>query len=402
MEQQTQARALVDQGNTLLNEGEIMPAAAAFAEAVQIEPNEVGGHLGLAEANLALGVPSTVYLASRQVQLLAPNTADADLARAITLIMDRRYDAALPELDSAAARDPGRAYIHALRGFCLRRLGHTYDAVQADGKARRLSSGVDFTALLPKADALPPTQLATQSGPPSPYSGPPPETRPWSERSEVQRQAVRMRFALRNVPVLTYALIAINVLIYIACAIQAGDLLSPATVTRDVPIYDYGVQIGALMQNDPIQWYRVVTAMFLHLNYIHIGVNMLSLFFVGVPTERIFGRWRFLLIYFATGIAGGLVQYFFTPPNVPSLGASGAIFGIFGAFGAFIVLRRQFLRGGNAIIGQWLFWLAINLYFDFSQSQLNIGTADHIGGVVAGFILGAILIPPLTRIVRSR
>lgn len=88
MEQQTQARALVDQGNTLLNEGEIMPAAAAFAEAVQIEPNEVGGHLGLAEANLALGVPSTVYLASRQVQLLAPNTADADLARAITLIMD--------------------------------------------------------------------------------------------------------------------------------------------------------------------------------------------------------------------------------------------------------------------------------------------------------------------------
>jgi membrane associated rhomboid family serine protease len=84
------------------------------------------------------------------------------------------------------------------------------------------------------------------------------------------------------------------------------------------------------------------------------------------------------------------------------LGASGAIFGIFGAFGAFIVLRRQFLRGGNAIIGQWLFWLAINLYFDFSQSQLNIGTADHIGGVVAGFILGAILIPPLTRIVRSR
>ena len=137
MEQQTEARTLVERGDALLFDGQVQAAAAAYARAVQVEPGAVGGHLGLAMANLALGAFGIVYLACRQVQSLAPGTADAALARAILFVLERRYDDAVRALDEVAELDPGRAYAHALRGYCLRQLGRGYDAQQAEAKARR-------------------------------------------------------------------------------------------------------------------------------------------------------------------------------------------------------------------------------------------------------------------------
>ncbi|MFI5271792.1 MAG: rhomboid family intramembrane serine protease, partial [Ktedonobacterales bacterium] len=121
-----------------------------------------------------------------------------------------------------------------------------------------------------------------------------------------------------------------------------------------------------------------------------IGVNMLSLWFVGVISERIFGSGKFLLIYLLSGIAGGILSAVLTP-TVPSLGASGAIFGIFGAFGAFILMRRRQLGpAGNYYVSQWLFYLVLNLVISFGFS--GIDAWDHIGGLTAGFILGAIMV----------
>ena len=400
MEQQGDARALVGQGDALLADGQVREAAAAYAQAVQVDPGAVSGHLGLAEANLALGATGIVYMACRQVQMLAPDSADAALARAILFVLERRYDAAVKELDRVAELDPGRAYAHALRGYCLRQLGQTYDAQMAEGKARRLSSGKNFAPLFPPLQPIvngipmPPPTMPTVYD--NQQGGQPPRPRDWSQASDLQRQALRLRLATSNMPIVTYTLIAINVLIYILTAItQGGDFISPGSHPLG-PLYYYGVELGSAMQHDPLQWYRLLTAMFLHESILHIGANMFSLYFVGVVTERIFGRGRFTLIYFASGLIGGLVDYFFTPPNVASLGASGAIFGIFGAFGAFVILRRSLLgRAAGPLIGQWLFFLVLNLYI--SVTVPGIALYDHLGGLVSGFILGALLIPRLVR-----
>jgi membrane associated rhomboid family serine protease len=410
MERQVEPHTLVEQGDVYLADGQAREAAAAYAQAVQLDPKSVGGHLGLAEANLALGATGIVYLACRQVQLLAPDGADAALARAILFVLERRFDAAIQELDRIAELDPGRAYAHALRGYCLRQLGQTYDAQQAEAKARRLSSGKNFVslfpALQPTVNGMPmPLQPTFTNG--NPQMTPTPPVRDWSQASDLERQALRLRFATRNMPIVTYTLIAINVLIYVLTAISVGgDLSNPSSVLNSGPItvqhwgpfYYYGIQIGELMRQDPLQWYRVVTAMFLHAFLAHIALNMLSLFFVGVTTERIFGRGRFLLIYLVSGIVAGVTEYFFTSPLEPSLGASGAIFGIFGAFGAFIFLRRGvFGRNANPIIAQWLFFLFINVAYGFTPGS-GIGVADHLGGLISGFILGALLIPRPTQL----
>src|SRR5262249_15697176 len=109
--------------------------------------------------------------------------------------------------------------------------------------------------------------------------------------------------------------------------------------------------------------------------------------------EALFGRGRFTLIYFASGLLAGIADYVATVhQSQVALGASGAIFGIFGAFGAFVILRRQMLgRAASPIIGQSLFWLVINLAFSVVDPQIAL--SDHVGGLVSGFILGALLIP---------
>ena len=141
---------------------------------------------------------------------------------------------------------------------------------------------------------------------------------------------------------------------------------------------------GLLIQHDPIQIYRILTAMFLQASLHRTSpANMLSLLFVGVVVERVFGSGRFAIIYFASGIAAGLLQAFVTPDSI-ALGASGAIFGIFGAFGAFLLMRRRSLGPAvNAMIGQWVFWLGLNLFISFSDPQIAL--FDHLGGLIAGF-----------------
>ncbi|HEU0028793.1 MAG TPA: rhomboid family intramembrane serine protease, partial [Ktedonobacterales bacterium] len=146
----------------------------------------------------------------------------------------------------------------------------------------------------------------------------------------------------------------------------------------------------------PTQWYRVFTAMFLHANIYHVALNMLSLYFVGVVTEQLFGHWRFLTIYLASGLIAGIAQAFFLGVDGTALGASGAIFGIFGAFGAFFLLHRRALgSAANVMLGQWAFWLLVNIMFTFGAP--GIGIADHIGGLLAGMALGVLLAPSLGR-----
>lgn len=406
------ARSLIEKGDALLKEARAREAAAEYARAAQLDPNAVGAHLGLAEANVALGQFPIVAMAVQAVLRLAPDTADAYLAQAIDAMLARRYDAALAALDRVAELDPPRAYTYALRGYILRQLRQSYDASLAESKAARMSGTHDLAKLFPPVNPVVPEIFATPiASSASAIPAPPPQhdARPWNQRSVGQRTAVRARFATRNLPVMTFALMIINVAVYLACVSFSGfDIFN--TVHVDNPIYQYGVEFSAqYMTANPLEWYRVFTAMFLHEGIVHIGFNMLSLYFVGVITEQIFGHWRFLGIYLLSGVIAGVAQAFFLPA-IPAglpidaalatgnavLGASGAIFGIFGAFGAFFLLYRRALGpAANFMIGQWAFWLLINIMFTFGVP--NIGIADHIGGLLSGMALAALLAPSLGR-----
>jgi membrane associated rhomboid family serine protease len=410
MDQVTDARGLASRGEELLLQGKVQEAGAEFSQAAQLDPQLAEAHLGLAEVNLALGAYGIVYVACRRVIDLAPDTADGTLARAILYTLDRRYDAAIMELERVESLDPGRAYAHALRGYCLRRVGRNGDAALAEAKSARLSGNRELAQLFPQVET--PAAPAYDGAVPSPFAVAPPQPtappqpqaspRPWSDRSQFERRMTQARFATRNTSIVTMTLIGINLVVYVICGLISKDLLTPYTgvlipetgpqviVGAPNPIYGFGVLQGLAIQQNPLQAYRLLTSMFLHVNFVHVGLNMWSLYAVGVITERIFGTWKYTLIYFAAGIAGGITQALWSPA-VPSLGASGAIFGIFGAFGAFILLRRrQFGPAANSLIGQWLFFLIINVVF--SVSVPGIGAADHFGGLAVGFLLGILFV----------
>lgn len=127
------------------------------------------------------------------------------------------------------------------------------------------------------------------------------------------------------------------------------------------------------------QWYRLVTAMFLHGSVIHIAFNMLSLWWIGGPLEAALGRARYIALYAIAGLAGSALTYLIAEPNQPSLGASGAIFGLFGATA--ILMRRL-----NYDMRPVIALLVINLIFTFGWS--NIAWEAHIGGLVGGVVIG--------------
>ncbi|MFG2573531.1 rhomboid family intramembrane serine protease [Streptomyces sp. NPDC048481] len=131
------------------------------------------------------------------------------------------------------------------------------------------------------------------------------------------------------------------------------------------------------------QWYRLLTSMFLHLTYIHILFNMLSLWWIGGPLEQALGRARYLALYLVSGLAGSALTYLITEPNEASLGASGAIYGLFGAFVVLVRRQRYDMRPVIAL-------LVINLFFTFRWA--GIAWQAHIGGLAAGLVIGAVMI----------
>ena len=145
------------------------------------------------------------------------------------------------------------------------------------------------------------------------------------------------------------------------------------------------------------EYWRLLTAMFLHGDgtvrgdLLHLAVNLFSLFQLGTLYELMFGTRRFVLIYFVAGLAASLTSFLHLPAFGSSVGASGAIFGILGAF-VFSVLRSPRWRTdrvARSLVKQCVFWMLANLVIGFSMPQID--NAAHIGGLVTGLLLGAVL-----------
>jgi len=175
----------------------------------------------------------------------------------------------------------------------------------------------------------------------------------------------------------TKAMIAINVLVFLVNLAQgsslnqtSGSLFEKGALFISSPFYPGGLADG--------EWWRLITAAFLHANLIHLGLNMLVLWIVGAPVEEAIGRGRFLALYLVSGIAGS-AGALLLDPNAVTVGASGAIFGVLGAA---LVLERQrsYVLGGQAL---GLIVVNLVLTFALSQSQ-HISIGGHLGGLAGG------------------
>lgn len=168
----------------------------------------------------------------------------------------------------------------------------------------------------------------------------------------------------------TTFLVAVNVLVYLVTVSQGGGLDQPGgALFRD------GALVGAAIDING-EWYRLLTAMFLHASIIHLAFNMLALYWLGSVVEQALGTGRFLLVYFVAGLAGSAGALVLTGPLVPTVGASGAIYGILGA-----LLILEYLSTGS-FAGQAMGLIVLNLAITFAIPNISIG--GHIGGLAGG------------------
>jgi membrane associated rhomboid family serine protease len=168
--------------------------------------------------------------------------------------------------------------------------------------------------------------------------------------------------------VVTKALVGINVGIYLLELFLGGNING-----TNNEIYADGVLYGPAVANG--DWWRLITAAFLHYGPIHLGLNMLALWWFGAAVEQVLGRGRYLLLYFVSGLAGSAGALLLSAESL-TVGASGAIFGILGA--AFVLERqRTYVLGGSAVS-----IIAVNLAFTLFVPGISIG--GHLGGLAGG------------------
>lgn len=182
-------------------------------------------------------------------------------------------------------------------------------------------------------------------------------------------------------PAVTYVLIGTNLVIWAAGALLAlqggslGGLFSGDALASLGGLYGPRVAAG--------EWWRIITAGFLHAGLLHVGTNMFALFVLGPPLENSLGRVRFATLYLTALIAGSLGALLVSPQQL-TVGASGAIFGLMGAL---LAGRPAGFRPG-AIVP----WLVINLIFTVAVPGISIG--GHLGGLAGGFVAGVVLFRP--------
>jgi len=214
---------------------------------------------------------------------------------------------------------------------------------------------------------------------------------------KVTRAATRATTGIgaRRGNTVTLVLIGINVLVYLAELGAGGSVSGTGNwIYNHGVLFANGTYSNGQVITGPVhatippglpaagvshgEWWRLMTAAFLHYGPLHLALNMFSLYFAGSILEQVIGRWRYLLLYLISGIFGSAGALFHTPGSATA-GASGAIFGVLGGL---LVLER---RGNIATGGQVLGLIVLNLIFTFAVPGVSVG--GHVGGLIAGVLL---------------
>ena len=186
----------------------------------------------------------------------------------------------------------------------------------------------------------------------------------------------------------TFVLIGINAAVWLLIMATGGRAstlvdklaLLPASSVRRLPDGSVTLVRGV----DDGAWWQLVTSMFTHVEPLHIGFNMLALWFLGPQLEAAVGRARFLALYLLSGLVGSLFVYWFAPAYSLTIGASGAIFGLMG--GLLVIALKV-----KADPRQLLMWIGLN----FAITWLGRGFISwqgHLGGFVGGLVLALVLV----------
>jgi membrane associated rhomboid family serine protease len=197
-----------------------------------------------------------------------------------------------------------------------------------------------------------------------------------------ERTKVKTGRGRPTAPAVTRILIAINVIVFIgetATGTPLGGVNASGFGTLFVKGALYGPNIDHLHQ-----YYRLVTAGFLHDGLLHIAFNMLFLFFMGPMLEPVIGRVNFAVVYFVSLLSGSFGALLFSP-QIPTVGASTACFGVLGA-----LIVVAYYRGISIWQSGLGLTLVINIVFSLSVSGISIG--GHIGGAVGGAICGWLIV----------
>ena len=182
-------------------------------------------------------------------------------------------------------------------------------------------------------------------------------------------------------PLATYALIGITAAVSLLVLVGSPDLGDALALDK------IAVARG--------EWWRLLTAVFVHGSILHLLFNMYALFIVGPIVEALYGRPLYVTFYILCGLAGSVASYLFLPN--PSVGASGAIFGMFGLLAVSSYVHKPALgRQGRALTGQIVMLILINLVIGFGAGGVlgaGIDNAAHVGGLLAGAWLGLTVVP---------
>lgn len=183
-------------------------------------------------------------------------------------------------------------------------------------------------------------------------------------------------------PVVTSVILAVNAVLWLLMTV-AGGSTNPDVLLR------FGAMFGPYIAAG--EYWRLFTAMFLHVGILHLLLNSFGLLIFGRMLERLFGHTRFFTVYVISGLAGSTTSFMFNAAAVGA-GASGAIFGILGALAAFFAARRDILGAvGRQNLYGILLLAGINLFIGLTTPRID--NWAHIGGFVAGMALGYVLAP---------
>lgn len=197
------------------------------------------------------------------------------------------------------------------------------------------------------------------------------------------RTKVKTMRSRSTAPVVTQALIAINVIVFLAETATGTPLGGVNSSSGFGTVYTHGALWGPLITQSH-EYYRLLTAGFLHDGFLHILFNMWFLFFVGRMLEPAIGRVNFAVVYLVSLLAGSFGALLFEPQGV-TVGASGACFGLLGA-----LIVVAYYRGISIWQSGLGLTLVINVVFSLSVPGISIG--GHVGGVIGGAICGWLIV----------
>ncbi len=184
---------------------------------------------------------------------------------------------------------------------------------------------------------------------------------------------------------ITPLLLISNMLVFALMVVTGADILEPGGKV----IYEWGGNFGPAIVGG--EWWRLISAVFVHIGIVHLLSNMLALGFIGYALEPLLGRERFLAAYLLSGITGSLLSMYIHP-QIISAGASGAIFGMFGVFLAMLTTSLTGAKMRSVALPSMALYV---LYQLAAGMKDGVDNAGHLGGLIGGLLIGYALYPSL-------